>query len=227
MNSEASSSAITVTLDKHKYFVASFDDSEIGNASLPVLQRTFIQPAVNAICNAVQADLLALMTTAYPYVYSASYASFGFAGISTCAKVLDNSGSNSPRAALLGTNLYYDVLDDIKGIYSAGADALRAGKVGMLGNVSTCLVPTSTFGGIGLAGFVGGTDALCIASRLPGIPSDSTVQTAVLTDPTSGFSVKLRQWYDPSAGLWNIGAMAIYGVVRGNTSSGVRIITTD
>lgn len=226
--SAVTSTAVTVTLNKHKFFVASFDDSEIGNASLPVLQRTFIQPAVNAIGNAVQADLFALMTTAFPGAYSSSYANFGFAGITTCAKVLDNSGSTAPRAALLGTNLFYDVLDDIKGIYSVGSDALRNGEVGMLGNVATALVPCTEFAGSGLAGFVGGQDALCIASRQPGIPNEGNpgVQVVPVTLP-NGFTVQLRQWYDPTRGLWNIGAMALYGVIRGNPSSGVRIITTD
>lgn len=222
----STSSVYTVTLDKHKHFTIGWDDSEVGNASLPVLQRTFIQPAVNAICNAVQSDMLALITTAYPSCYSASYGSFGFAGITTCAKVLDNSGSNAPRAALLGTNLFYDVLDDIKGLYTVGAEALRQGQVGTLGNVATALVPTSTFGGTGLAGFCGGKDALLIASRLPGVPSGN-IQVETVTDPVSGFSVQLRQWYSADQGMWKVTAVAIYGVLRGNTSSGVRIITTD
>jgi hypothetical protein len=222
----ATSSAVTVTLNKHKHYTVGFDDAEVGNASLPVLQNTFIAPAINAICAAVQSDLLALMTTAFPAVYSASYASFGFAGVTTAAKVLDNSGSNAPRAALLGTNLYYDVLDDIKGLYTVGADALRAGNVGMLGNVATALVPTSTFAGTGLAGFVGGKDALCIAARLPGVPSGN-IEVANVTDPDSGFTVQLRKWYSPDEGQWKLSAVAIYGVIRGNTSSGVRVITTD
>jgi len=185
------SNAVTITLNKHKFFVASFDDSEVGNASLPVLQRTFIEPAVNAIGNAVQADLIALMTTAFPSYYSASYANFGFAGVTGGAKILDNSGSNAPRAALLGTNLFYDVLDDIKGIYSTGPDALRNGDVGMLGNVATALVPTSEFAGTGLAGFIGGRDALCIASRQIGIANNPNVEVSTVT-LDNGFTVQLR-----------------------------------
>jgi len=222
----ASQFAVTITLDKHKFFVASFDDSEVGNASLPILQRTFIEPAINSICNAVQADLIALMSTAYPSTYSASYASFGFAGLVNSQKVLDNSGSNSPRAALLGVNLYYDLLDDIKGLYTVGADALRAGDVGTIANTAVAMVPTSEFAGTGLAGWLGGQDSLCIAARLPGIPNNPGVEVSTVTCG-SGFSVQLRQWYDPTRGLWNLGAIAIYGVIRGNPSSGVRIITTD
>lgn len=231
--SAASSSVFTVVLNKHKHYTVGFDDSEVGNTSLPVLQSTFIQPAINAICNSVQADLFALMTTAFPAYYSGAYASFGFGGITAGAKILDNSGSNTPRAALLGTNLFYDVLDDIKGIYSAGSEALRNGQVGVLGNVSTALVPSATFSGYtagvntsGLAGFIGGKDSLLIAARLPGVPSGN-VQVANVTDPNSGFTVQLRQWYSLDDGMWKISAVSIYGVLRGNTSSGARIITVD
>jgi hypothetical protein len=220
------SSAFTVTLNKHKHFTVGWDDSEVGNIGLPKLMSTFIQPAVNAICNAVQSDMLGLITTAYPSYYSASYGSFGFAGLTSGAKVLDNSGSTAPRAAMLGTNVFYDVLDDIKGIYSVGADALRQGKVGELAGMSVVPVPTSTFGGTGLAGFVGGKDALLIAARLPGAPTGN-VEVETVTDPNSGFSVQLRKWYSLDDGMWKISAVAIYGVLRGNTSSGVRIITTD
>jgi hypothetical protein len=226
-----SSSAITVTLNKHKYFVAGFDDSEVGNIGLSKLEQTFIQPMANAIGNAMQNDLLALITTAYPQAYSASYASFGFAGITAVAKVLDNSGSNAPRGVLLGTNVFYDVLDDIKGVYSVGADALRKGTVGELAGMQVAQVPSAIFGGLassqaaGLAGFMAGQDALVIAARLPGIPSGN-VETANLTLP-NGFTVQLRKWYSPDEGMWKLGAVAIYGVSRGNVSSGVRILTTD
>lgn len=223
----ATSSAVTVTLDKHYYYCAGFTDAEVGNLGLSKLQATFIQPAVNAVFNQIQSDVIALITTAYPAAYSASYASFGFAGLTGVAKVLDNSGSNSPRGAWLGTNLFYDVLDDIKGIYSTGADALRAGTVGMLANIGVAQVPISTFGGAGLAGFLGGKDALVLAARVPGIPMAGTVNVQNVTDPASGMTLQLREWYSPDEGLYKLAAVAIYGCSRGNTSSGVRIITTD
>lgn len=228
----ATSSAVTVTLNKHKHYTVGFSDAEVGNATLPVLQATFIQPAINSIVNAVVGDLVDLMDTSFPYYYSASYANFGFTGITAGAKVLDNSGSNAPRAALLGTNVFYDVLDDIKGVYSVGADALRQGKVGELAGVSVAQMALADFGGLastqaaGLAGFVGGKDALCIAARLPAVPNASA-QVETVVDPATGFAVQLRQWYSLDEGLWKISAIALYGVIKGNTSSGVRIITAD
>jgi hypothetical protein len=231
--SDATCSIVTVTLDKHKQITVGFDDSEVGNASLATLQRTFVQPLMNGICNAIQNDTLALITTAFPAYYSASYGSFGFTGVTAGAKVLDISGSNTPRAMLLGVNTYYDVLDDIKGVYSTGADALRQGKVGELANVSIAPVFTPKFNGLsstqaaGLAGFIGGQDALCIAARLPNVPIPTGGMVENITDPNSGFTVQLRQWYSWDDGMWKMSAIAIYGVSRGNTSSGARIITTD
>ena len=224
----ASSSAVTITLNKHKHFTIGFDDSEVGNIGLPLLQSVFIEPAINSILNAVQNDVLTILTSSlYPSTYSASYASFGFSGLVNGQKTLDASGSNSPRGALLGTNLYYDLLDDIKGVYSTGADALRRGEVGMIANVGTALVPSTFFAGTGLAGFIGGKDAVAMAARLPGVPASPFITIANITDPISGFTVQLRQWYSPDEGMWKLSAVAIYGVVMGNPSSGVRILSTD
>lgn len=159
----ATASAVTVTLNKHYHFTLGFDDAEVGNIGMAKLQECFIQPAVFAVVNQAQSDLYALITTAYPAVYSASYASFGFTGLTAASKVLDNSGSSAPRGAFLGTNLYYDILDDLKSVSVVGADSLiRAGNVGTIAGVKVALAPTAIFGGLtstqaaGLAGFVAG-----------------------------------------------------------------------
>lgn len=235
VNSECygTSSAVTVTLNKHYHMTLGFDDSEVGNIGLAKLQSTFIQPAVYAIVNQAQSDLFGLITTAFPGVYSASYQNFGFTGLTTCAAGLDNSGSNAPRAAFLGTNLYYDVLDDLKAVSVVGADSLiRAGNIGQIAGVQVALAPTTTFGGGsvgsgGLAGFFCGKDALAMAARVPAVAGSAAVEIQNVTDPKSGFTLQLRQWYSPDRGMHMLSAVAIYGVSRGNTSSGLRILTTD
>lgn len=226
---EASSSAVTVTLDKHYHYTVGYDDSEIGSVGLTKLQNTFIQPAINSIVNQVQSDLFALITSGnYPQVgYSASYANFGFSGLVNAAKYLDASGSNAPRAALLNVNTYYDLLDDIKANYVIGDTApIRAGTIGSIAGINVAMAPL-VGSGVGLAGFVAGKDAAAIAARVPSLAAQGNVQVENVTDPDSGFTVQLRQWYSPDRGMWMVSAIAIYGVAKGNGKSGIRLLTTD
>lgn len=226
--SETSSSAVTITLNKHYHVTIGFDDSEVSNIGLPKLQNTFIQPAVFGIVKQVQDDLYNLMTSAYPIGYSASYANFGFSGLTACAKILDNSGSSAQRAAFLGTNVYYDVLDELKAVSVVGADSLvRQGNIGDIAGIKVALSPTSKFAGEGLAGFVCGKDALAMAARVPTLSTAGSVQVENVTDQNSGFTLQLRQWYSPDKGMHMLSAVSIYGVAQGNVYSGVRVITTD
>lgn len=226
---EASSSAVTVTLNKHYHYTIGYDDSEVGSVGLAKLNSTFIEPAINSIVNQVQSDLFGLITAGNFSVagYSASYASFGFGGLVGCSKILDVSGAMAPRAALLNVNTYYDLLDDIKANYVIGDTApIRAGTIGNIAGVSVAMAP-GIGSGVGLAGFVAGKDAIAMAARVPALTGASGIQVENVTDPNSGFTVQLRQWYSADRGMHMISAVAIYGVAKGNGSSGVRILTTD
>lgn len=226
---EASSSAVTVTLNKHYHYTIGYDDSEVGNVGLAKLNATFIEPAIYSIVNQVQADLFALITAGNipVVVYSASYANFGFGGLVGGLKALDISGSHSPRAAILNVNTYYDLLDDIKANYVIGdTQPIRAGVIGNIAGASVAMAPTIG-AGVGLAGIVAGKDAFAIAARVPSLTNVGSVQVQNVTDPDSGFTVQLRQWYSPDRGMHMVSAIAIYGVSLGNGKSAGRILTTD
>ena len=125
------SSVVTCTLDKHYHVTVGFTDAEIGNIGLAKLQQTFIQPAIYGIVNQVQSDLYALITSAFTVGYSASYQNFGFTGLTNANKILVNSGSAAPKAAFLATNIYFDLLDDVKSNSVIGSTLpIRAGEVG-------------------------------------------------------------------------------------------------
>jgi hypothetical protein len=227
----ATSSVVTVTLNQHIHYTVGFDDSEIGNVGLAKLQGTFITPAVNAVVNHMQSASFALVnSTNYPAVaYSASYANFGFTGLIAGNKVLDKSGSMAPRGAVLNPETYYDLLDDVKANYVIGDNtAIRAGEVGEIAGTKVVMSVGAALPGTGLAGFVCGKDAIAIAARVPSLAgSTNGVETVNVTDPDSGFTVQLRQWYSADEGMWKISAIGIYGVSKANGSSLARIITTD
>ena len=128
----------------------------------------------------------------------------------------------------MNVNTYYDLLDDIKANYIIGdTTPIRAGTIGSIAGINVAMAPQVGQGSGSLAGFVAGKDALAIAARVPSAASSAAVQVENVTDPDSGFTVQLRQWYSPDRGMWMITAVAIFGVSKGNGKSLSRIVTID
>ena len=78
--SDVSSTAKTVTLNKHKGFVMGFSDGEVSKGGYDVLRRTFIRPAAHAVVKAVMDDVFALVDgTNFPSTgYNGTVAAFGW-----------------------------------------------------------------------------------------------------------------------------------------------------
>ena len=53
---DVTSTAKTITLNKHKHFTAKFTDLEIAKGGLDLLERTFVRPAVHSVVNAMMDD---------------------------------------------------------------------------------------------------------------------------------------------------------------------------
>ncbi len=81
-----------------------------------------------------------------------------------------------------------------------------------------------------LAGFCGTPDALVVATRTPNdytlaLPGASNGNVSIVTNPDTGISVQLVQFVDHNKGqtTWRVAYM--YGVAKGQTASGRRILT--
>jgi len=228
-SSAGTTTAVTTTLNSHIFKTVAFPPVEIGNAGLEKLTSVFIEPAVNSIVNGVYEQLYTLVKAAnYPVTaYSASGASFAFANLIAGEKVLDISGSHAPQAAILNPNLWYPLVAELKANSVIGDSSLiRDGVMGSLNGRPTVMdayLPTNSEA---LAGFVAGKDAIAIASRLPAGADAPGVESQVVTDPVSGFSVLLMRYYVPHLGQYHLTATTIFGVVKGNGSSLVRFLDT-
>ena len=77
-----------------------------------------------------------------------------------------------------------------------------------------------------LEGFAAHKSALLIASRVPDMPSDFSGSIENATDPDSGFTIQLREWYNNEAGARYISATVIYGVAVGNGAALHRITSS-
>lgn len=82
-----------------------------------------------------------------------------------------------------------------------------------------------------LVGFAGTPDSVVYAQRVPKNPNELMpgVQfpgnLAIITDPTTGLSVMVTQWIDPSTLLANTRIIWMYGTAVGNSNNGQRIVT--
>lgn len=210
-----STTAVTVTLDQHVYRTVGFTPVEIGNVGMSKLQTTFITPAVNSVVNAMLGSLWSIVTVAnYPFSsFNASGSSFTFADVLAGCKNLDNSGSLTPRSAILNVNLYHPLLNELKANYLIGDTSLvRDGQIGSLAGVNVYMDQQMPYASPGLGGIVAGKDAIAIAARLPYTAGAPGVETEVVTDPNSGLSIQLQKYYVPHLGQWHLTATAIYGV---------------
>jgi hypothetical protein len=220
--------AVTVTLNKHYYNQVSFTDAEVANLGLERLVSTFINPMIKGVVKQVGDDVFALIT-------SGNYSSVAYTGttytftniIQNSASTLATAGVNEPKGIVLNGNGYYGLVGDLKAVSTIGDTTLiRDGFIGNLAGFSVALAPSLPTTA-NLFGFACGKSAIAMASRVPNLAgvASSLVETENVTDPSSGFTVQLRRWYSPDRGLWQIAAIAIYGVSKGNGSALTRLVT--
>ncbi len=225
---DQTSTAVTVTLGNHIHTTVGFTDAEIGNISLPKLQQTFIAPLVNSTINSIADQIGSLVTIGNFAVnaFSGSGAGFTYSNFTTGSVVLQKSGSSDNVSAVLNPVLYQALKVDLKNTFGLAVDTVRSGDAGIIDGKTTQLDARLGSQGQGLAGFLCGKDAICIASRVPASPIPAYVEVENLTDPNSGFTVQLRQWYSADRGQWMLSAIAIFGVQKGNPGSLVRFVDT-
>ena len=74
-----------------------------------------------------------------------------------------------------------------------------------------------------LAGVAAHKSALAIASRLPEAAGNSQVNIENVTDPDTGFSIQLREWYEAKEAKRYLSCVAMYGVAKANANALHRI----
>ena len=123
-SSDVTSTAKTITLNKHKHFTAKFTDLEVAKGGLDMLERTFVRPAVHAVVNAMMDDLLALVVNAtYSNNTVVTAANFGADDVATLAGDLTTLNvQRSPRSMVIKPAYYAALAKDnaIQASYAFG-----------------------------------------------------------------------------------------------------------
>ena len=220
---DVTSTAKTITLNKHKHFTAKFTDLEIAKGGLDLLERTFVRPAVHSVVNAMMDDLLALVVNAtYSNKSTVTAANFGADDVAGLAG--DLTTLNVPRngRAMVIKPAYYAALakdNAIQASYAFGnPGAIQDNNIPRVHGFDVLEYSDIPANSENLDGVVCGKEALIIAGRQPALPENWAGSTESVQDPDTGITLQLRNWYEGKDGAQYITATLIYGVAAGTDS---------
>lgn len=217
------STAKTITLNKHKHFTMAFSDLEIAKGGMSMLERTFVRPAVHAVVNAMMDDVLALVTAAnFSNAKTVAATAFGADDVADLAGYLTTlSVPRSGRALIVGPSYFANLAQDnaIQASYAYGApSAIRDNAVPRVHGFDVYEYGDIPGNSENLTGIAAGTEALLIAARQPALPQNWGGAVESATDPETGLTIQLRNWYEGKDGKQYITATVIYGVQTGTDS---------
>jgi hypothetical protein len=222
-SSDVTSTAKTITLNKHKHFTAKFTDLEVAKGGLDMLERTFVRPAVHAVVNAMMDDLLALVVNAtYSNNTVVTAANFGADDVATLAGDLTTLNvPRSPRSMVIKPAYYAALAKDnaIQASYAFGnPGAIQDNNIPRVHGFDVLEYSDIPANSENLEGFVCGKEALIIAGRQPALPENWAGAVESVQDPDTGITLQLRNWYEGKDGAQYITATLIYGVAAGTDS---------
>lgn len=230
--SNVTSTAKTVTLNKHKGFVMGFDDGEVAKGGYDMLKRTFVRPASHAVVKAVMDDVFGLFTAAnFTSVgYNSTAAAFDADSVATLSQVLtDANNAQADRTLIVKPALYTSLAKDnaIQAQYASGTNAPLTENLlprihGFTVRQYSDFPATET----NQKGIAVTPEAILIATRLPATPQNWYGNVATATDTASGLSIQVREWYDGDSGQQKISMSLLYGVAVGNPACATRIIAS-
>ena len=226
---DVTSTAKTITLNKHKHFTSAFTDLEIAKGGMDMLERTFVRPAVHAVVNAMMDDLLALALNAtFSNKVTVVAGSFGADDVADLAG--DLTTLNVPKAdrALVIKPAYYANLAQDNAIQASyaygGPGSIQDNAVPKVHGFNVYEYSDVPANSENLEGFACGPEALIIAGRQPALPENWAGAVESVQDPGTGVTLQLRNWYEGKDGAQYITATLIYGVASG-TDSMKRIVS--
>ena len=220
---DVTSSAKTVTLNKHKHFTMAFTDLEIAKGGMNMLERTFVRPGTHSVINAMVDDLMALVVNSeFGNVSTIAAADFGADDVATLAGDLTTLNVPKTERALIILPTYYANLAQDNAIQASYAstldDSLRDHRVPRVHGFDVYEYSDIPTNSENLVGFACGPEALLIASRQPAIPQNWSGAVESATDPDSGLTIQLRSWYEGKDGKQYITMTVLSGVLVGSNS---------
>jgi hypothetical protein len=226
---------VPVKINKHKHHTYKVGVDEASSSRINLIER-YAVTAAYSLASAMIADLCELVTSSN--YTNASQIDLGAGGDGFTRKGLILLGTAlskrnvAPmgRFALLNPDYYGSLSMDnvmLTALLQAGADAVTSGVLPNLHGFDVMEFASLPTNSQKLAGFVGTPDCMVIATRLPDDPGQgsSTCAITIATEPESGLSVQVREWYNADLAQFRRTYTLMYGVAKGQATSLQRITT--
>ena len=221
---------VPVTIDKHYYHAFAVNDQEASESTINLIER-FAPTAAHALGKQIADDLFALVTAAN-YANSTTSA----AGAFDRPKVVDISKAMNDRNVMLDGRFmilapgHYANLFKDTSIVSTDFGASGDAQSGMISSPvhGFAVSEYSALPGNGenLVGIAGVRESLCLVTRIPELPQErSGGRLSVVTEPNTGLSVLVRQFYNWRIGQEEYAFTLMYGVAKANTGTLQRIVS--
>lgn len=228
---DADSDAVEISLGQPKYVSWALDDTEIASSSVLNIER-YGRGKGNHLATAVLQNIWAVIT-------NANFGAAGFTGAATTFDVDDvfdlkdaMDDDNAPedgRSLILSNAFATNLLKDntLQTNPNAGDGALREGSVGRIAGFDVYTSNVIPANGEQLAGFSCVPDGIAVAMRyLQPQDGHTYLRAEPLTDPGSGMTLGLRDFYDNITGRRIRILECVFGKITGNALGIQRIVTS-
>jgi hypothetical protein len=224
-------SVVTVTINRHKIVpIGQTDLDAINNSDSSLESFGFQQGA--ALAQAVMEDVLTLVTTAnFTSVTTSLAANLNVPHLRAARLALNQANApKQPRFALLdavGMDALLGVTNFVQAQMFADQNVLTEGKIMRALGLDFYELNSSFVSAASVNAFIGHGSAIAIAMRYLAPQRPEEYDTAqAYSDPTTGATVGLRDFYDPATGTRYMALECNYGYSTGITN-GARIIKRD
>lgn len=226
-STNSATTARTITLSNYVGVDVGFSDTEMSFSDVQ-LMNMYIRPAIVALFENVMASALALVTNAN---FSANTvitaANFTAANIAGLAQSMNESKVGRDRHIILPPSYAVTAKKDtsIQAAYAYGSpEAIRTGRLpdvyGFQMHEWNGTIPTNSEN---LAAVALAPEGILLAARAPALPRNWNGEVQNVTDPDSGLTIQIRDFYDDVEQRTQF--CLIYGTQVGNPANVRRILS--
>ncbi len=226
---------IPVALNQHVHHTYYVDVTEASTSRVDLIDR-FAKTGAYAIGASLVNAMCALVTEAnFPNktvkALGAGQDGFDRKSLVLLGKALDERNvAPFGRFALLNPSYFASLMMDsamLTVLLQAGASAITNNRLPSLHGFDLSQYTSLPANGENLVGFAGTRTALAMATRIPDDPgvNASNCSISVATEPQTGISIQVREWYEATLGQFRRSYTLMFGVAKGQTDCLQRIVS--
>jgi hypothetical protein len=134
------------------------------------------------------------------------------------------------RFMLLNSDYYGSLCNDITivgGMNNPGQKTIQSGVLPDVHGFEVSEYVSLPDNSQNLVGFAGTVDSLALATRIPDDPGQgaSNCSITIATEPQTGLSIQVREWYNPDMAQYRRSYTLMFGVAKAQTAALQRIVS--